>query len=277
MTTEHGLSLKREHFAHLLEHEPDGVDAFEVIAENFFGDGGRPWAVLERMRERVPVSIHGTAMGLGDAAGVSPDYLDRLQRVIRRLEPARVSDHLCFVGAAGTTTHELLPLPHTEAAVAHVAEQISRVQDRLQRRIAVENVSTYLRFEGGELDEPDFVAAVVERADCNLLLDLNNVLVNARNHRLDPFAYVARMPAARVEAYHLAGAERVGDLLVDTHVGPVPDDVWDLYRHALDRIGPRPTVVEWDTNVPDFATAAGECGRARAVERAWMAADERAA
>jgi hypothetical protein len=277
MAPEHGLSLKREHFPHLLEHDPDGVDAFEIIAENFFGDGGRPWAVLGRLRERVPVSVHGTAMGLGDAAGVAPDYLDRLERLVRRLEPARISDHLCFVGAAGTTTHELLPLPHTEEAVFHVAGQISRVQDRLRRRIAVENVSTYVRFEGADLDEADFVAAVVERADCNLLLDLNNVLVNARNHGLDPLDYVERMPASRVEAYHLAGAEPVDGLLLDTHLGPVPGEVWDLYRFALRRIGPRPTVVEWDTDVPDFATVAAECRRAREIERAHGGGDVRAA
>lgn len=277
MASEHGLNLKRDHFAHLLEHEPEGVDVFEIISENFFGDGGRPWAVLERLRARGPVSLHGTAMGLGDADGVTADYLDRLERLVERVEPSRISDHLCFVGIPGHVTHELLPLPHTEAAVVHVADQISRVQDRLRRRIAVENVSTYLRFATDEMDEADFVAAVAERSDCNILLDLNNVLVNAHNHGLDPLAYVDRMPAARVESFHLAGAEPVDGLLVDTHVGPVPDAVWSLYRHALRRIGPRPTVVEWDSCVPDFATAARECERARAIERLHLSEGARAA
>lgn len=270
----HGLNLKREHFDHLLEHGPGEVDWFEIISENFFVCGGRPWAVLEELRSRVPIGVHGTAMGLGDPEGVSEDYLRRLERLVQRLQPVRISDHLCFVSAGGHHTHELLPLPHTRAAAQQVADQIQRVQERLKRRIAVENISTYLTFEGAEMGEADFVAEVVDRADCGLLLDLGNILVNAHNHGLDAEAYIARMPADRVEELHLAGASPGGDLLIDTHLGPVPDSVWSLYRFALDRIGPRPTLVEWDAGVPSYATAAAECGRARAIERHHRAVEE---
>lgn len=272
----HGLNLKRDHFAHLLAEGPGTVDWFEVISENFFSDGGRPWAVLEQVRAQVPVAIHGTAMGLGDPDGPTDAYLRRLAELVRRLEPARVSDHLCFVGAAGVLSHELLPLPHTEEAVRHVSAQIGRVQDRLRRRILVENVSTYLRYEELEMDEAEFVAQVVERADCGLLLDLNNIVVNAHNHGLDPYAYIDRMPARRVEEYHLAGSTIGDGLRIDTHVGPVPDEVWTLYRYALDRIGPRPTLVEWDADVPDYATTAAECERARAFEASHRAREEAA-
>lgn len=267
MTDRHGLNLKRDHFEHLLEHGAGQVGWFEVISENFFGRGGRPWTVLEALRAEVPISIHGTAMGLADPGGVRNDYLDRLERLVERVEPQRVSDHLCFVGADGETTHELLPVPHTEESVNHAVLQIQRVQDRLRRRILVENISTYFRFEGSEMSEPEFVAEVVERADCGLLLDLNNIVVNAHNHGIDPFAYVARVPAERVEEYHLAGSTPGEGLLIDTHVGPIPDDVWALYRHALECIGPRPALVEWDSDVPEYATAAAECGKARRIER----------
>jgi hypothetical protein len=270
MVGEHGLALKRTHFAHLLEAGPRDVDAFELLSENFFSDGGRPWAVIERLRVERPLALHGTAMGLGNPDGVSEDYLARLRRLIARVEPTRVSDHLCFVGADGIHSHELLPLPHAEEAVSHVADQISRVQDALGRRILVENPSTYLRLEPAEMDEAAFVRAVVERADCDLLLDLNNVLVNAHNHGFDPERYVAAMPSARVGEYHLAGATPSGSLLIDTHVGPVPEAVLDLYRHALAHIGPRPTVVEWDTDTPDFETTAAEARRVRQIEQAHL-------
>lgn len=259
-----GLNLKREHYAHLLEQGPgSAVQWFEVISENFFQPGGRPWAVLERLRCEVPIGLHGTAMGLGDADGVSHDYLGRLKALVDRLQPLQVSDHLCFVSHGGTYSHELLPLPFTEEAVRHVVEQIDRVQEHLGRRILIENVSTYLRFEGAEMDEAMFVAEVAQRADCGILLDLNNIRVNGHNHGLDPVAYVDAMPRERVAEYHLAGATPAGGLWIDTHVGPVPEAVWSLYAYALDRIGSRPTLIEWDTDVPDYEVVARECERAQ--------------
>lgn len=259
-----GLNLKRQHFGSLLETGAHpGVDWFELISENFFSDGGRPWAVVERIRREGPVALHGTSMGLGDPGGVQDRYLDCLHRLIERVEPALVSDHLCFVGMDGEYSHELLPLPFTWEAVVHVSTQIARVQERLKRRIAVENISAYVRFEGAEMDEADFVREVAQQADCHLLLDLNNVWVNGRNHGLDPEAYVRAMPAERVVEYHLAGATEAQGWWIDTHVGPVPAEVWSLYEFATRWIGPRSTLVEWDTDVPALDVAAAECEQAR--------------
>ena len=264
----HGLALKRQHFADLLLDGPGTVDWFEVIAENFFSAGGRPWSVVERLRRDVPIAVHGTNLGLGNAEGVDPDYLRQLSQLVDRLDPAMVSDHLCFGTVDGEYAHDLLPLPHTSQAVAHVVEQIDRVQTVLQRRLLIENISTYVRFAGDEMSEAEFVAEVAERADCRLLLDVNNVIVNAHNHGFDPFDYLARLPVDRVAEIHLAGASAVEGLLIDTHVGPVPEAVWSLYRAAVHRFGPVPSLVEWDTDVPAFATAAAEVSKARAIERA---------
>lgn len=269
----HGLNLKREHYARVLDGGAlHPVDWFEIVSENFFHPGGRPWAVLERLRQLRPVALHGTAMGLGNLHGVPADYLRRLKELIDRVEPSHVSDHLCFVGDAEEYTHELLPLPFTEAAARHVSDQISRVQDFLGCRIAVENVSAYLRFEADEFDEIDFLKAVAERADCHLLLDLNNLWVNGQNHGFDPVDQLARLPAERIIEFHLSGASFADGVWFDTHVGPVPNPVWQLYRHALAHVGPRPTLVEWDTDVPDYETAAAECARAARIERLREAA-----
>lgn len=270
MEAAHGLALKRAHFSHLLEHGPGEVDWFELVSENFFGRGGRAWAVVERLRRERPLALHGTALGLGNPEGVDGRYLQKLEQVVHRVEPVRVSDHLCWVGISGEYSHELLPLPHTEEAVALVATQILKVQDRLKRRILVENPSTYVAQREAELSEGELLSEVARRADCELLIDLNNVLVNAHNHGFEPRALVDALPAERVGEYHLSGASPFGHLLVDTHVGPVPEAVWDLYRYALERIGPRPTLVEWDTSTPSFELTAHECSRARAIERGHL-------
>lgn len=260
------MALKRAHFSTLLESGPGSVDELEAISENFFTAGGRPWAVLERVRRDRPVSLHGTSMGLGDPGGVREGYLARLGALVDRLEPSRVSDHLCFVGADGRYSHELLPLPFTEEAVGAVSEQIRRVQDRLRRRILIENPSTYFRYPWDAMSEVEFLNAVAREADCGILLDLNNVLVNAHNHGLDPCRFVDAVDAPRVGEYHLAGASRSGALMIDSHVGPVPDPVWGLYRRALGSIGPRPTVVEWDAATPSLDRVALEVERARRIE-----------
>lgn len=275
MVSAHGLALKRAHFSRLLEPEAPGVDWFELISENFFSDGGRPWAVATRLRRDCPLALHGTAMGLGNADGVDPEYIEALAKLVERIEPVRVSDHLCFVGADGEHSHELLPLPHSAEAVTVAADNILQVQDRLKRRILIENPSTYLTLSPSEMSEADFLIEVAERADCAILLDLNNVRVNAHNHGFSIESYLQRIPPHRVEEYHLAGATQEGDLLIDSHIGPVPEAVWAIYRQALAAIGPRPTLVEWDTDTPDFETTRREAEQARSIEVEYLA--ERAA
>ena len=262
----HGVALKRRHFADILERGPR-ADWFEIVSENFFSAGGRPWSVLERIRTERPVSLHGTALGLGNPEGVSEVYLDRLSALVARILPERVSDHLCFVGSDGEYSHELLPLPRTSETVAHVVEQIDRVQTRLERMILVENPSTYFGYVEDAMSAAELLAEVAARSGCGILLDLDNVVVDAHNHGFEPRAFVDALPARQVEEYHLAGFTPDGSLLVDTHVGPVPEAVWSLYRHALRTIGPRPTLVEWDTDTPDLDTVLLECERARSIER----------
>ena len=265
----HGVGLRVPHFAELLEHGPGrapGVDWFEIISENFFEPGGRPWAVLEKVRREVPVVMHGVSMGIGNADPVPDDYLDQLVATARRCEPAWISDHLCWGGFGGHYAHDLLPLPYTEEALAHVAGQVDRVQERLGRPLMLENVSSYVELADSAMTEWEFLAELARRTDCGILLDVNNVYVSARNHGFDPRAYVAGIPPERVGQLHLAGHTDHGAYVVDTHVGPVPDPVWALYQDVVRHVGPVATLIEWDEGTPDLATVAAEARRAAALE-----------
>ena len=262
----HGVGLRREHFERVLEG-PTGVDWFEVVSENFMVRGGRPLAVLDRVRRDYPIVLHGVSLSIGSTDPLDADYLASLSRLIERVEPAWVSDHLCWTGVGGHNAHDLLPLPYTEEALAHVSRRVVEVQERLGRRIALENVSTYLEFEGSTLPEWEFLAEVAARADCGILLDVNNVFVSAANHGFDPHKYLEAIPAERVWQVHLAGHCDRGTHLLDTHGGPVCDGVWELYRVATRRIGAVASLIEWDENVPEWQTLAGENERARAVRR----------
>jgi uncharacterized protein (UPF0276 family) len=265
----HGVGLRVAHFAELLERGLDraaGVDWFEIISENYFEPGGRPWAALEVVRREVPVVMHGVSMGIGGIDPVPDDYLAQLAATARRVEPAWISDHLCWGGFGGHHAHDLLPLPYTEEALAHVTRQVLRVQDRLARPIMLENVSSYVELAASEMTEWEFIAELARRTDCGVLLDVNNVHVSARNHGFDPRAYIAGIPPERVGQIHLAGHTDHGDHVVDTHVGPVPQPVWDLYQVAVRHVGPVATLVEWDEDTPDLATVAREARRAAALE-----------
>ncbi len=261
----HGLGLRTQHYPRILDGSAR-ADWFEVISENFMVDGGRPLAVLGRARELAPVVLHGVSLSIGSTDPLDLTYLDALAALARRIEPAWISDHLCWGSVGGHYAHDLLPLPFTEEALAHTAERVRAVQDRLGRRILVENVSSYLTYTHSVIPEWEFVAAVAERADCGILLDVNNVYVSAHNHGFEAGRYLAAIPAARVGQIHLAGHTDKGTHLLDTHVGPVPDPVWDLYRTALRHCGRISTLVEWDEEVPDFEVLAAEAERARAVE-----------
>ena len=262
----HGISLKRDHYEHYLREGVKGIDWVEAISENFFRPGGRPWAVLERVRRDVPIALHGTAMGIGNPSGVTHDYLKQLKGLIERVEPMWVSDHLCFGGVSGVYTHELLPLPWTNGCLDRVVNEVLRVQDYLGQPLVLENISTYLQYEESTMTEGEFLAEVCRRTDCKILLDANNIAVNAHNHGYDVSAVLEPLPGDRVVEIHLAGAEPMGPLLFDAHTGPIPDGVWSVYEEILTRFGPRPTLVEWDTQTPDFETVCGESHKAKRKE-----------
>jgi len=259
-----GTGLHREHYETVLSDRPP-VPWFELISENFMVEGGRPRHVLERVRADYPVALHGVSLSLGSAEPLDDSYLDRLATLVREVDPVVVSDHLCWTRLGAHNSHDLLPLPFTEDAVRVAAAKIRRVQDRLGRRMLVENVSTYLRFRDADLSEWEFVAAVAEEADCGLLLDINNVYVNARNHGFEPEAYLSALPPARVRQFHISGHEDLGDHVLDTHDRPIAEDVWSLFRAAVSRFGPRPTIIERDEQIPPFEAILSEMAQAQEV------------
>jgi hypothetical protein len=260
----HGIGLRTEHYADVLATPPP-VDWFEVISDNFMVPGGNPRRVLRAVRERWPVVLHGVSLSLGSVDPLDERYLDDLATLAAEVEPAFVSDHLCWGSHGGAYAHDLLPLPFTEEALAHVAARVLRVQDRLKRQILVENVSSYVAFTQSTMTEWQFLAALAARTDCGLLLDVNNVFVSAHNHGFDARAFIESIPVGRVGQFHLAGHSRLGELLLDTHDHPVRDEVWDLYRHAVARFGAVPTLVEWDDKVPSLARVVEESLRAKIV------------
>jgi hypothetical protein len=259
-----GVGLRPPHYGHVLETRP-AVDWFEVISENFLVDGGRPLDVLARVRADYPLVLHGVSLSIGSADPLDRGYLTRLRTLAERIEPAWISDHLCWSGIGGHTVHDLLPLPYSEQALGHVVERVGRVQDLLGRRIALENVSSYLTFCDSALPEWEFLAAVAERADCAILLDVNNVFVSAFNHGFDAADYLRGVPVERVVQFHLAGHSDHGTHLLDTHDHPVRDAVWELYATALRRFGALPTLIEWDDQIPPFEQLHAEAHRAAAV------------
>lgn len=261
----HGIGLRSKHYGRFLEERPP-VDWVEAISENHLSAGGRPNAVLEKARRDVPVVLHGVSLGIGSLDPPDPRFLKRLRELVRRIEPAYVSDHLCWGRHAGRYAHDLLPLPHTEEALALVVERVIQVQDVLQRQILLENVSSYVQFAESTMPEWEFVRRVAEGADCGILLDVNNIYVSARNHGFDPHDYLEGVPADRVAQFHLAGHADKGSYLLDTHDAEVPEVVWHLYRAALRRFGRVPALVEWDDHIPPLEEVLAQSERARRVE-----------
>lgn len=259
-----GVGLRSCHYDWVLEHRPQ-VGWFEVISENFMGEGGRPLWVLDRVREAYPISLHGVSMSLGSVDPLDKAYLHQLKKLIQRVDPLWVSDHLCWTGIHGYNGHDLWPLPYTEETLHHLVDKIGQVQEFLGRQIMVENLSSYVEFKASEMTEWEFLSAVAQEADCGILLDINNIYVSAHNHRFDGRTYLDHMPPERIFEIHLAGPSRRGDLLVDTHDHPVQEGAWDLYRYFIARAGERPTLLEWDDKIPEFPVLLLEAEKAREV------------
>jgi uncharacterized protein (UPF0276 family) len=266
-----GLGLRADHYEAIFA-QPPRVDWFEALTENYMVDGGRPLYWLERIRSRYPIVLHGVSLSIGSSEALDLDYLRDLKRLAARFEPAWISDHLCWTGVGGKNLHDLLPLPYTEEALAHVAARIRQVQDFLGRRLLIENVSSYLEYRHSRLREWEFLAALCEQSDCELLLDVNNLYVNSRNHGFDPLMFLDALPPARVRQIHLAGHSREGELLIDTHDHPVCEEVWVLYAEVVRRFGPVPTMIERDDHIPPLSELVAELDRARALAAASLQA-----
>jgi uncharacterized protein (UPF0276 family) len=261
----HGFGLRVQHYDEILRRGVD-ADLCEALTENFIGRGGRPLAVLERVRRDVPLTLHGVSLSLGGMEPLSEAYLAELDELCRRYQPLLVSDHACFGSVGGQRAYDLWPLPYTEEAIEHVASRVRAVQERLGRQICLENVSSYVEYRHSALSEWDFLSELCRRADCLLLLDVNNVYVSAQNHGFSATEFVNALPVERVAQLHLAGHQDCGSHLLDDHGAPVTDDVWQLYRTVRRRFGALPTLLEWDENLPTLERLEQECARAREEE-----------
>jgi uncharacterized protein (UPF0276 family) len=263
-----GIGLRAQHHAQVLNDSP-AVAWLEAHSENYFAAGGAAIADLERIRSRYPLSLHGVGLSLGSTDPLDILHLQNLRRAVARFEPVLVSEHLSWSSVGGRFANDLLPLPYTEEALQHVSARIRIVQDFLERQILIENVSSYLEFSCSRITEWDFLAGVAAESGCGLLLDINNLYVSAHNHGFDAMKYLAAVPRARVQELHLAGHSRIAaegrELLIDTHDSPVCPAVWALYREALARFGPVPTLIEWDADLPALPALVGEADRANAI------------
>jgi uncharacterized protein (UPF0276 family) len=261
-----GLGLRPVYYPDILEQKPP-VDWFEIISENYMAPGGRPLAMLDRIRADYPIVMHGVSLSIASTAPLDRDYLTALKTLAERVEPAWISDHLCWTGVHGVNLHDLMPVPYTAEALDHVVERICRVQDFLGRRIAIENVSSYVTFAESEMDEWTFVQEIAERADCWLLLDVNNIFVSAFNHDFDAAQFLGSIKPERVVQMHLAGHSDCVTHKIDTHDEPICAEVWDLYVAACRRFGAVSTMIERDDNFPPFGDLLAELDHARALAR----------
>jgi uncharacterized protein (UPF0276 family) len=265
-----GIGLRASHYREFLDSHPQ-TDWLEVHSENYFGDGGYDLHVLEHVRSQYPVSLHGVALSLGSADGVRAAHLAKLKRLVKRIEPALVSEHLCWASLGPRHFNDLLPLPYTREALERVVSHVSQVQETLHRRILIENVSSYLQFRASEMSEFAFLAELAKRSGCGILLDVNNVFVNSVNHGFDPEQAFLEIPKETVGEIHLAGHSAAGALLIDDHGSRVVPQVWSLYETACRRFGPVPTLIEWDTSIPPLDVLLDEAAMAARLSQAAYA------
>lgn len=260
----YGLGLRAAHYDEILQTHP-AVDWFEILSENYLIAGGKPLYYLDCVREHYPLVMHGVSLSIGSTNPLNLDYLQALKTLALRVEPKWISDHLCWTGVGEINTHDLLPLPYTEESLRHVAERVSAVQDFLGRRILLENVSSYINYKQSEMSEWEFIAALAEKADCLLLLDINNVYVSSINHHFDPHLYIDCVPLDRVQQFHIAGHRNCGTHIIDTHDEAVAPAVWELYAYACRRFGAVSTMIERDDHIPPLSELMQELAYARHI------------
>jgi uncharacterized protein len=261
-----GLGLRTAHYEALL-NEPHDIDWLEILTENYLVPGGKPLWYLDAIRERFPVVMHGVSLSIGSTDPIDEEYLGAVRALAERIEPHWISDHLCWTGVDGNNLHDLLPLPYTKEALRLVTERVEQVQEALGRQILLENVSSYLNYRASEMNEWEFLAEVAQRADCAILLDINNIYVSSVNHGFDALAYLKAVPKQRVRQFHLAGHSDMQGHLIDTHDHPVAAPVWDLYAQAVAHFGAVPTMIERDDNIPPLGELVSELNVAREVAR----------
>lgn len=257
-----GLGLRPTHYETILNDSP-AIDWLEIISENYLVPGGKPLHYLDRIRSRYPMVMHGVSLSIGSQDPLNREYLKQLRSLADRIEPKWISDHLCWTGAHGINAHDLLPLPYTEEALRHVVARVGEVQDFIGRRLLLENVSSYVTYPESEMCEWDFLREISTRADCLILLDINNIYVSSVNHEFDPLTYLEAIPADRVWQFHLAGHRNLGDYIIDTHDEPVIDPVWQLYARAVQHFGNVSTMIERDDNIPPLPELLAELNEAR--------------
>jgi uncharacterized protein (UPF0276 family) len=267
----YGLGLRNEYYQEILEQRP-AVDWFEILSENYLVDGGKALYYLDAIGEHYPLVMHGVSLSIGGPHALDMDYLQRLKQLAARVQPAWISDHLCWSRGNAHQLHDLLPLPYTEESLQHVAARVRQVQDVLERPLVLENVSSYLRTANDEFNEWQFLARLSELSGCELLLDINNVYVSSRNHHFDPWSFISGLPAQRIRQIHLAGHSDYGDYVIDTHDQPICDPVWQLYQRTLAHLGPVSTMIERDDNYPPFSELLAELHKARALGQATLQA-----
>lgn len=265
MTANHlvGIGLRAPHYQDLLNTRPKTIGWLEIHSENYFADGGTHHRYLTALREHYPISLHGVGLYIGSSDPFDPQHLQSLKSLIKRIEPIRVSEHLCWGAINGKVLNDLLPLPYTEEALSHFCAKTNQLQDYLGQQILIENPSSYLQFAHSTLSEQEFLVAVAERTGCGILLDVNNVYVSAINHHMDAEAYLAAIPTHHVQEIHLAGFEDNGICLIDSHGKAVADAVWALYQQAIQRLGQVPTLIEWDADIPSLDVLLAEATHAQ--------------
>ncbi len=260
-----GLGLRTTHYETVLAELPSNIDWFEILSENYLVAGGKPLYYLDAIREHYPMIMHGVSMSIGSSDPLNWDYLKQLKKLADRVQPAWFSDHLCWTGLDGKNIHDLLPLPYTEEAIEHVAGRVRQVQDFMERPMLIENVSSYLTYKDSAMSEWEFIAGIAERANCYILLDINNIYVSAFNHEFDPYEYLNYIPVERVGQFHLAGHTNYGDYIIDSHDHPVIDPVWQLYADAVRRFGPVSIMIERDDHIPPLNELLPELDQARSI------------
>jgi hypothetical protein len=259
-----GLGLRPDYYEEILAQKPD-LDWFEILTENYLVPGGKPLYYLDKIREHYSIVMHGVSLSLGSTDALDIDYLKQLKALAARVEPAWISDHLCWTGIQGLNVHDLLPIPYTYQAISHIVSRIQQIQEFLGRPILIENVSSYLTYKQSEMTEWAFIVEIVKQAGCYILLDVNNVYVSSVNHLFNPLDFIQAMPAERVAQIHLAGHSNHGDYIIDTHDAPVIQEVWDLYAATIKQLGKISTMIERDDNMPPFIDLLAEINHAKYI------------